>query len=136
MHSNFENAVSFLLPIDPYAKTKRGKDKNINISDAHTLKNKSSSKTSVNFRWYKLEEYKLLSKEQQAKLYEWQKFKEGEATTNKQKIGSSDKAKPSAKKKLQAKIVALEAKIKEQESEPIIEELTACIAYGTESRKK
>ncbi len=79
---------------------------------------------------------KLLSKAQRAELYEWQKSKEGQATTNKQKTSSGYKPKPSAKKKLQAKIAALEAKIKDQESEPTMEELTACIASATESTKK
>ena len=136
MRSDFETAVSFLLPVDPYSKTKRGQDKNINVSDVHALKNKSSSKSGVDFRWYKPEEYKLLNKEQRAELYEWQKSKEGQSTTNKQKTSSGHKTKPSAKKKLQAKIAALEAAIKAQESEPTMEELTACIASATESAKK
>ena len=136
MRSDFEAAVAFLLPVDPYSK-KRGQDnKNPNVSDAHALKNKSTSKTGVDFRWYKPVEYKLLNKEQRAELYEWQKSKEGQATTSKQKTSSGYKAKPSAKKKLQAKITALKAKIKAQESELTTEELAACIASATESTKK
>jgi hypothetical protein len=53
MRTNFEAAVSFMLPVDPYSKKKGNHDRNANVSDAHTLRNKSSSKTGVDFRWYK-----------------------------------------------------------------------------------
>ena len=135
MRSNFETAVAFLLPVDPYSKHQgRNKDKNPNISDANALRNKSTSKTGVDFRWHKPDEYKTLSKEQKSELYEWQRSKEGKAATNQQRASTGYKSKPSAKKKLQSKIAALEATIKEQTSEPTLEELTACIAAAQSTK--
>ena len=128
MRSDFELAVSFLLPVDPYSKHKNKDNKNVNISDANALRNKSTSKSGVDFRWYKPEEYKQLSKEQKAELYDWQRSKEGKAVTNGQRTKAGYKPRPSAKKKLQSKVAALEAALKEQASEPTLEEITACIS--------
>ena len=134
MRSDFEAAVSFLLPVDPYNKNKGKDTKNPNISDANALRNKSTSKTGVDFSWYKPEEYKLLTKEQKSELYEWQRSKEGKAVTHQQKTKAGYKPKPSAKKKLQAKVAALEAALKEQESEPTVEEIAACISASQPAR--
>ena len=56
------------------------------------------------------------------------KSKEGQAVTQQQKSKASYKPKPSAKKKLQSKVAALEAALKEQESEPTVEEIDTCIS--------
>ena len=72
MCSDFEAAVAFLLPVDPYSKHQKcNNDKNMNISDASGLRNKSTSKTGVDFCWHKPEKYKTLTKEQKSELYEW-----------------------------------------------------------------
>jgi hypothetical protein len=125
---NFESSVTHLLPVDPYTKHKRSSDRNANISDANALKNKSQSKTGVNLRWHKPDEYQHLTKEQRCELYEWQRSKEGKQITQKQKQKAGIKDSQSTKSKLQSKIASLEAKLKEASKEPTLEELTACIA--------
>ena len=52
----------------------------------------------------------------------------------KQKKAQGVKLKQSAKKKLQAKVAALQAELDEKNKEPTVEELTACIA-ATEEKK-
>jgi hypothetical protein len=128
MREDFESSVAFLLPVDPYSKQKRSNERNAQISDTHALKNKSHSKTGVDLRWHKPDEYKLLTREQRMELYDWQRTKEGRAITHKQKSSSGYKPKPSQKTKLQSKVAALEARLKDAEKEPSLEELTACIA--------
>ena len=125
--------MAFLLPVDPYPKHKKG-NKKVQIADTQALKNKSSSLTGVDLRWHTPEEYKLLSKDQRNELYKWQKSKEGKAITAKQKKAQGVKPKQSAKKKLQAKVAALQAELDEKNKEPTIEELTACIT-ATEEKK-
>ena len=75
MCSNFEAAVAFLLPVEPYIKHRTAGDKNITIADTQALKNKSNSKTGVDFRWHTPEEYTKLTKEQHSELYQWQHTK-------------------------------------------------------------
>ena len=58
MRNDFEAAVTFLLPVCPYAKHSRNRNNNNGtavISDA-TLIGKSSSKTGVDLRWHTPEE--------------------------------------------------------------------------------
>jgi hypothetical protein len=137
MRANFEEAVAFLLPVDPYSKHKRNNqdNKHATISDTNALKNKSQSKTGVDLRWHTPEEYKTLNKEQRSELYEWQRTKEGKATTAKQRSESGHKGKMSAKKKLQTKVAALEAQLKEpQSSEPTLDEIKACLASAMKAK--
>ena len=133
MRSNFESAVAFLLPVDPYVKHKALQNKIPQIGDAHALRNKQQSNTGVDLRWHKPEEYKKLSKPQRIELYEWQRSKEGRPTTQKQKTSAGGKPKQSAKHKLQAKVAALTEKLKEAPKEPSLEELTACIAAANKT---
>ena len=139
MRANFEDAVAFLLPVDPYSKNRRNNQDNrqANISDTNALKNKSQSKTGVDLRWHTPEEYKTLNKEQRAELYEWQRTKEGKATSAKQRLDSGHKGKLSAKKKLQTKVAALEAQLKvQQSSEPTLDEIKACLASAMTSKNE
>lgn len=71
MRENFESAVAFMLPVDPYSKNKRHSDKNAHIADANALQNKSQSRTGVDLRWHKPEEYRKLTKDQRIELYAW-----------------------------------------------------------------
>jgi hypothetical protein len=134
MRSNFEDTVAFLLPVDPYSKHKRNQDKTANISDVNTLKGKAQSKTGVDLRWHKYDEYKKLNKEQRAELYEWQRSKEGSAITQKQKSASGHKSKPSTAKKLKMKVATLEAKLKASNEGVTYDELAACIASAETSK--
>ena len=133
MRSNFEAAVAFLLPVDPYVKHKKT-DRQVNIADIQALKNKSDSKTGVDLRWHTPDEYAKLNKDQKSELYQWQKTKDGKATIQKQKKAAGHKPKISAKKKLQAKVAALQAEIDERKKDPTLEELTACIAAATSAK--
>jgi hypothetical protein len=128
MRDNFEDAVSFLLPVDPYSKSRaHGGRNNPQVSDT-ALQNKQQSKTGVDFRWHKPDEYSKLSKDQRIELYEWQSTKEGKAKTAKQrKESNAPNPTRSAKKKLQAKVSALEAQLKEAQ-QPEIKEIQAFIA--------
>jgi hypothetical protein len=133
MREDFEAAVSFILPVDPYSKQKRSNEKTANISDANALQNKSQSRTGVDLRWHNPEEYKKLTKDQRIELYAWQRSKEGSAATQKQKAKVGYKGKPNVKKRLQSKVAKLEAIIKDHEKEPSLEDLTACIQAATAS---
>ena len=62
IRSNFEAAVTFMLPVDPYIKHKEKLNKAPQIHDV-TLKGKTHSQTGVDFRWHTSDEYKLLTKE-------------------------------------------------------------------------
>ncbi len=128
MRDNFEEAVSFLLPVDPYSKSRaHGSRHNPQVSDT-TLQNKQQSKTGVDFRWHKPDEYSKLSKDQRIELYEWQSSKEGKAKTAKQRKESNvPNSTRSAKKKLQAKVSALEAQLKEAQ-QPEMKDIQAFIA--------
>ena len=127
MRDDFEAAVAFLLPVDPYSRSRsKNRVKNPSISDAR-LKSQTQSKTGVDFRWHTPAEYRKLSKEQRAELYDWQQTKEGKDAIQKQKKSSADK-RQNGKKKLQARVDSLEAQLKIATSEPSIEEIQACIA--------
>ena len=132
MRTNFEDAVACLLPVDPYAKHRSSKNKNAQISDVK-LQSKAQSKTGVDFRYYKYDEYLKLNAEQKKELYHWQSTKEGKAIIAKQKAALGVKGKgQSTKNKYQSKISALEAKVKELEEDgPSVEDLKACIAAAT-----
>jgi hypothetical protein len=130
MRQDFEATVAFLLPVDPYQKHKKQHDK-VQIADANALQNKSHSKTGVDLRWHKPEEYKKLTKEQRIELYSWQRSKEGRDSTQKQRSASGFKGKQNAKKKLQLKVAALQAQLDEASNEPTLEELTACVAAAS-----
>lgn len=127
MRNNFEDTVAFLIPLDPYEKHKKEQSK-VTVSDAHALKNKSSTKTGVDLRWHKPEEYKLLTKEERMELYTWQTSKEGKAVIAKQEKEAGVSAKPSRNKKLKAKVATLQAEHKEVNKEPTLEELTTLVA--------
>ena len=114
MRSNFEAAVAFLLPVDPLVKHKEKLHKAPQISNV-TLKGKAQSRTGVDLRWHTPDEYRTLSREQKNELYEWQKTKEGRNTTNKQKSETKYRTRPNIKKRLQARINALEVKLKNVE---------------------
>ena len=84
MRSNFEAAVTFMLPVDPYVKHKEKLNKAPQIHDV-TLKGKIHSQTGVDFRWNTPDQYKLLTKEQKRELYDWQRTKEGKKITTKRR---------------------------------------------------
>lgn len=128
MKDDFEAAVAFLLPVDPYSKHKRSLERNANVSDTNALKNKSQSRTGVDLRWHRPEEYSKLTKDQRIELYAWQRSNEGKAITGKQRQASGYKGKPNAKKKLQSKVAALEAQLEAANKDPSLEELSAYIA--------
>lgn len=132
LRENFEASVAFLLPVDPYAKHKNQPNPNGQISDANALKNKQQSKTGVDLRWHKPEEYSKLNKAQRIELYAWQRTKEGKILTSKQRGNSpGHKSQQAYKNKLQAKVASLEKQLKDAPTEPSLEELTACISASS-----
>ena len=138
MRSNFEDTVAFLLPVDPYSKHRRSQDNkhHANVSDTSALKGKHQSKTGVDFRWYKPDEYKELTKEQRSELYEWQHSKEGQKATNKQKRDGGHKPKMSTTKKLKLKVATLEAKLKESDKNFTYDDIEACIESASTPSNK
>ena len=114
MRSNFEAAVTFMLPVNPYINHKEKFNKAPQIHDI-TLKGKTHSQTGVDFRWHTPDEYKLLTKEQKRELYDWQRTKERKEVTMKHRETSGNFRKNNLKRKLQARIYTLEIKIKESE---------------------
>ena len=128
MQSDFERSVAFLLPVDPYSKSRsRNRQKNPSISEARLLKNQQQSKTGVDFRWHTPAEYRKLNQEQRAELYEWQNTKEGKEMIAQQRK-SNDGKKQTGKKKLQAAIKSLKAQLEKATAEPSLEEIQACIS--------
>jgi hypothetical protein len=130
MRDNFEQAVTFLLPVCPYAKHRAsnggGNQRNAQISDA-TLKGKQHSKTGVDLRWHTKSEYETLNKEQRVELYHWQMSKEGKAKLAKDRLANKGKqGNVITKKQLQAKIHSLEAQLSKQK-DPTLDEISACI---------
>ena len=137
MRDNFERTVAFLLSVDLYSKSRsRNREKNPSISDVKLLKGKQQSKTGVDFRWHTPSEYRKLNKEQRAELYEWQNTKEGKEAISKQRGDDGKDSKQESKKKMRAKINSLEAKLKQANEEPTLEELQACIAAASPAPKK
>ena len=69
MRDDFEGAAVFLLPVCPYTKHRNelghstSNRRGANISNA-TIRGKSSSKTGVDIRWHKRDEYAEISPEQ------------------------------------------------------------------------
>ena len=114
MRDNFETAVTFMLPVCPYAKHSRNRNNHNNpIISEITLKGKQHSKTGVDFRWHTPDEYHRLSKEQRQELYQWQKTKQGKAAMSKSRARSGQGRRTSninkmSKKQLRAKVAALQ----------------------------
>ena len=113
MRSQFEDTVTYILPVDPFVKKpSHDNRRNPQVSYAATLQNKSKSCIGVDLCWYKPDEYKKLNPVQKKELYEWQSTKEGQAIIAKQRAASGIPSKnQSVKKKLQAKIKSLEAQV-------------------------
>ena len=126
MRDHFEKAAAFLLPVDPYAKSKVAQSQRANISS--TLQGIGKSKTGVDLRWHQPDEYEKLSPEQKSELYKWQRTKDGRAIVAKQKKSLGHKPKPSQKRKLQAKISALEEALKQAHppQQAKVSQTTAC----------
>ena len=72
--NDFEGAVAFLLPTDPVKKKRGGKRPHAQISATTAVNDKTKNdktvrfkpaygKSGVELRWYKLKEWKKLSKE-------------------------------------------------------------------------
>jgi hypothetical protein len=73
--SDFENAVSVLLPVDPHVKQRKntGPKPNANVSHlgSSSSTNARIGKTGVHLRFHKELEYELLSSNQREELYQW-----------------------------------------------------------------
>ena len=111
MRDDFEAAVTALLPVCPYSKSRsgRGDGRGAEVSDV-TLKGASESKTGVDLRWHTVKEYKALSKAQRRELYQWQQTKNGKAAIEKQKAEADEGS--SKKRKLTSQVSSLEKKLK------------------------
>ena len=71
MRTDFENTVTYILPVDPFVKKPAQSQRTNPQVSAANLQNKSKSKTGVDFRWHQPEEYKKLNPAQKQELYEW-----------------------------------------------------------------
>ena len=133
MRSDFEGAVTALLPVDPYIKS-RAKKGGAEISDV-TLKGISQSKTGVDLRWHTKEEYSKLNSEQRQELYKWQQTKDGKAAIEKSKRKESG-SESKQKKRLKSQVSSLSKKIdglasklqKQQTDESELANIAAAIA--------
>ena len=125
--NDFEKSVSILLPVDPFAKNTANKPKvSFEISSAQGTKFGRGSKTNVDLRWHKRDEFANLSSEAKDELREWQNTSEGKGILKasrdayfKDKPGTAQKRRnPSkkgdpAKKKLKLQVTALQKKVDE-----------------------
>ena len=84
----------------------------------------------MDFFWYKKYEYKKLTKEQRAKLYEWQKSKDGKYITHKKCQSSGQNTKVSDNKKFQDKISRFEDQFKVVYEGPTDREIEVCLSYA------
>ena len=115
MRSDFESAVTHLLPVCPYAKSRANSNKHnpgANVSGV-TLKGAGDSKTGVDLRWHSTKEYKKLTKDQKQELFQWQQTKEGKAELKKRKSenGGDDGGNSDKKAKFKAQVNALSTKL-------------------------
>ncbi len=109
MRNNFESAVAHLTPYDPVAKKRQGTKRPLDVSvtfaeseagavtAAATAANSESKasigKTGVHLRWHTNKEYKKLTKEQAAELWEWrQSLPDGDPRKSKKKKPIDGKA--------------------------------------------
>jgi hypothetical protein len=130
--TDFESAVSYLIPYDPVAKkhaATRSKSGNKLIADVSLTDGKESiGKTGVHLRYHTPEEYSQLSKDQKEELYEW-RSKTGNDGTKKRKGKGQGKGSPSndksgttqqptmSKKKIKAAVAsAIAQALKSQDS--------------------
>lgn len=116
MRDNFEAAVTFLLPVCPYAKHSKGRNNNTAIVSDATLLGQKDSRTGVDLRWHTNAEYQKLSKEQRQELYQWQNSKQGKAALKNSRgkgkgggYGAGKDVNKLSKKQLRAKVAALQA---------------------------
>ena len=96
------------------------------------IRGNSSSKTNIDLRWHKRDEYDELSSENMQELYEWQKSKYGKVSINnsrnKYNASTTIYSGHTTRKFLQANISALEAKLKKGFTVP-----HHCVCFGTSS---
>ena len=100
--NNFENAVSVLLPVDPYVKQRRKNNKkgdeggaNISFTKGQPTTGSGKGKTGVNLRFHKPDEYKTLTSDQKDELRLWRLTSVGKKQTDdemKKRKGSPRKA--------------------------------------------
>ena len=98
MRDNFEKAVAFLLPANPYTKSSVTQSQCAN--NCSTLQGIGISQTGVDLRWHQPGEYEKLSFEQKFELYKWQRTRDGHPIIIKQKRALGHKLNSSQKKKL------------------------------------
>jgi len=137
--NNFEDTASFLLPHCPVAKKRNAGSKRdiANISDINATDDKGSGrwnrpagkspkkgigKTGVHFRFYGLEEYKKLSKEQKEEVREHLDAMESNGKGRKLSKGDSSKSNTKSAKQIASAMAAqidkrIEDKMKTAETE-------------------
>ena len=138
---NFEQAVTELLPVDPYVKTKANA-KTVTFASVSACEGQPGRgpKTGVDLRWYEASEFKNLSKDQKAELREWRNTAEGKSATNEHydsaKVEARKRKKKENKKqqkikKFRARVAALEKEVEankeEREKESKIAEIAAAL---------
>ena len=79
LREDFEASVTLILPVDPVAR-KKGKNETNRQLDISSIEfKKGIGKTGVELRFHPTPEFKKLSDEQIAELYEWRKTEGGQA---------------------------------------------------------
>ena len=138
MRDNFEDAVNFILPTDPYVRNNNRSNRNnfARISDTRALRNSQDSRTGVDLRWHTRSEYVKLNAEQRQELYEWQQTNTDEFEKSRQDSKQSSPKRGKGReshndkytKRLKGEISKLHAKNKEMTTskDPSIEDLQAC----------
>ena len=137
---NFEQAVTELLPVDPYTRNKAN-TKTVTFANVSTFEGQPGRgvKTGVDLRWYEQSEYQNLSKDQKAELTAWRATSEGKSATkehfdshkgNNKKRKNKDNRKQQ-KKKFRARVAALEKELEankeEKEKESKVSEIAAAL---------
>lgn len=146
LRDNFEASVATLLPVDPYVKSNASKKPAHYEVSSVTSNTGRGSKTGVDLRWYKPEEYKTLSTDAKKELREWQGTNDGKAAIatskdlyfkNKSKRKGKDVSNPgqSKRSKHMARISALEKTVADQAAKLEDQSKLAEIASTIKSNK-
>ena len=128
LRNKFEDAVAILIPVDPFVQNKANKRTTSYEISSVVTNNGRGSKTGVELRWHKPNEYKVLTREQKDELREWQISNDGKKAIadakesyfknkKKRKANDNSNSEGNSKKKYSARIASLEKQISEQAAE-------------------
>ena len=146
LRNKFEDAVAILIPVDPFVQNKAHKRTTSYEISSVVTNNGRGSKSGVELRWHKPNEYKALTHEQKDELREWQNSNDGKRAIadakesyfknkKRRKANDNSNSEGNSKKKYSARIASLEKQISEQAAELKEQQKLAEISSALKSNK-